>query len=182
MVAVAATRVSRFNEAEAIKPRNPRRYQEGRRGPEAGSFNEAEAIKPRNPGSALRRAWMRELSGFNEAEAIKPRNPPTMAKQITSAVPGASMRPRQSSLGIMCRGLPHMGHMGAVASMRPRQSSLGIQPSSPMSSPMSPEASMRPRQSSLGIASRLLHTEIQEHGRCFNEAEAIKPRNPTEGP
>ena len=38
-------------------------------------FNEAEAIKPRNRKSQICRRQDRYQQGFNEAEAIKPRNP-----------------------------------------------------------------------------------------------------------
>ena len=64
-------RRTRFNEAEAIKPRNHGPGGEGR--PADRGFNEAEAIKPRNPRIANERRL--EDIGFNEAEAIKPRNP-----------------------------------------------------------------------------------------------------------
>ena len=59
--------------------------------------------------------------------------------------------------------------------MRPRQSSLGIG-SGREGEMRVGDASMRPRQSSLGI--RMPATR----GPCrqgFNEAEAIKPRNPS---
>ena len=92
-----------------------------------------------------------------------------MAQQQTTY---ASMRPRQSSLGIhpLAPKPPPTG----PASMRPRQSSLGIQVGQRTVRCVL-GASMRPRQSSLGICGR----------RCipcrtsdsFNEAEAIKPRN-----
>ena len=63
---------ARFNEAEAIKPRNRVAITDppslsGRR------FNEAEAIKPRNPN--VFRCAGADGPRFNEAEAIKPRNP-----------------------------------------------------------------------------------------------------------
>ena len=68
-------------------------------------------------------------------------------------------------------------HAVPIASMRPRQSSLG----NPMSFAMSLEqerharASMRPRQSSLGnLAPILMEGAAGQAG--FNEAEAIKPR------
>ena len=66
--------MGRFNEAEAIKPRN---LEAARFKPTASSartsFNEAEAIKPRNLMNEDHSA--RHRSSFNEAEAIKPRNP-----------------------------------------------------------------------------------------------------------
>ena len=65
----------------------------------------------------------RETRGFNEAEAIKPRNPQREHRQVADH-PHASMRPRQSSLGI-ARPRLHGGNQ-VSASMRPRQSSLGI--------------------------------------------------------
>ena len=61
----------RFNEAEAIKPRNPVPLAHMAPIPYP-SFNEAEAIKPRNPGD--RGPGSGEVGCFNEAEAIKPRN------------------------------------------------------------------------------------------------------------
>ena len=60
--------------------------------------------------------------GFNEAEAIKPRNP--FEVLVIAQVGPASMRPRQSSLGISPR--PALRERRGCASMRPRQSSLGI--------------------------------------------------------
>ena len=91
---------------------------------------------------------------FNEAEAIKPRNPNRRWMNDSSGMTTASMRPRQSSLGI---GLP------LDRSRQPRRSRI--------------TASMRPRQSSLGI----MYPTGQNgraHNTSFNEAEAIKPRNP----
>ena len=84
-------------------------------------FNEAEAIKPRNPS---RRVLSHHLEvRFNEAEAIKPRNHD--AAILGKLINMASMRPRQSSLGIPPGGRAQHG-AEPVASMRPRQSSLGI--------------------------------------------------------
>ena len=59
-------------------------------------FNEAEAIKPRNPTGTTDQRGL--LSRFNEAEAIKPRNQCRSPKLF--GYEEASMRPRQSSLGI----------------------------------------------------------------------------------
>ena len=133
-----------FNEAEAIKPRNPPRRPG--RATDTTRFNEAEAIKPRNPFSEQRQG--RSVVRFNEAEAIKPRNLVTLK----------------------------LGSPGSRASMRPRQSSLGIG-ECPMPGPSRRwEASMRPRQSSLGIGCRRTCRRLGVPG--FNEAEAIKPRNP----
>ena len=110
------------------------------------SFNEAEAIKPRN---RMGRVVVRgHRQRFNEAEAIKPRN-------------------------LNARAIPQTQTM---ASMRPRQSSLGIAPADFQGGRRS-GASMRPRQSSLGIL--YLHTELFRNEHGFNEAEAIKPRNPS---
>ena len=84
-------------------------------------FNEAEAIKPRN--QSIQHTQQRRRRRFNEAEAIKPRN--QLCVLLEDALERyASMRPRQSSLGIPA---PQDG-ADAVhpASMRPRQSSLGI--------------------------------------------------------
>ena len=58
--------------------------------------------------------------------------------------------------------------------MRPRQSSLGIRLDGIIKDEY--EASMRPRQSSLGIRRRDYRLRVPDRG-CFNEAEAIKPRN-----
>ena len=64
-------RASCFNEAEAIKPRNPTHTPDHLR--RVPRFNEAEAIKPRNrAGISTARRVSRRC--FNEAEAIKPRN------------------------------------------------------------------------------------------------------------
>ena len=67
-----------FNEAEAIKPRNPAAHRlcgwHQLRRP-SYRFNEAEAIKPRNPTCELGLSTGMRISRFNEAEAIKPRNP-----------------------------------------------------------------------------------------------------------
>ena len=68
---------------------------------DAACFNEAEAIKPRNLGNRLRR--LRRCGRFNEAEAIKPRNL-RLAKSYLVEDAKASMRPRQSSLGIRSGG------------------------------------------------------------------------------
>ena len=84
-----------FNEAEAIKPRKQGRGPS--RPAEAPGFNEAEAIKPRK--RRRRQDVEARLRGFNEAEAIKPRKPPG-AQTRFEAGGNASMRPRQSSLGI----------------------------------------------------------------------------------
>ena len=109
-----------FNEAEAIKPRNPAGSSTCRR--RTMRFNEAEAIKPRNlPGTTGINGGGRRR--FNEAEAIKPRNPgrePDVNRKAS-----ASMRPRQSSLGIKSFEERHPQDI-EMASMRPRQSSLGI--------------------------------------------------------
>ena len=118
-VSVQRDSIPRFNEAEAIKPRNlvtpgspsanipasmrPRQSSLGillgrrRRALPVRCFNEAEAIKPRNRASP--HAPCAGTSGFNEAEAIKPRNPARRRREI-AALDAASMRPRQSSLGI----------------------------------------------------------------------------------
>ena len=83
---------------------------------------------------------------FNEAEAIKPRNHGRLDAEERRQ--RASMRPRQSSLGIDLVYL--QGGSIVYASMRPRQSSLGIDIG--IFRPLVPFiASMRPRQSSLGI-------------------------------
>ena len=137
-------------------------------------FNEAEAIKPRNRSCSTVPETTSWKTGFNEAEAIKPRN---RVRQIHHAPRSrASMRPRQSSLGIHLQHLrgrwelqcgfneaeaikprnPSSARRALVlpagASMRPRQSSLGIDRAIP-GSRVAPAASMRPRQSSLGIPS-----------------------------
>ena len=66
------------------------------------------------------------------------------------------MRPRQSSLGILQQGAMGVNDQHLhVASMRPRQSSLGI-----------------------GDFGRLGAESISTGCHSFNEAEAIKPRNP----
>ena len=111
--------VACFNEAEAIKPRNlTARLSCSRVWPTC--FNEAEAIKPRNPGGT---AGLGDgFTSFNEAEAIKPRNPVVGGVQTLQGP--ASMRPRQSSLGI--RPALLIQSSPSSASMRPRQSSLGI--------------------------------------------------------
>ena len=118
-------------------------------------FNEAEAIKPRNRDVLRTWAMAQDTTSFNEAEAIKPRNRDQTWRHSLCSYHDtlASMRPRQSSLGILKVMYPHDRWQteGLRASMRPRQSSLGIPP----------EAT--------GI-----------HGKArtrFNEAEAIKPRN-----
>ena len=111
-----------FNEAEAIKPRNRLiigrklwRFQASMRprqsslGIVAGGvgaactgdrFNEAEAIKPRN--LPFRQLVWSMGTGFNEAEAIKPRNRYNTRQFRVDTT--ASMRPRQSSLGILFAG------------------------------------------------------------------------------
>ena len=48
-------------------------------------FNEAEAIKPRNPDPG--RSWCLRESCFNEAEAIKPRNLGDTGKEIIWSCP-----------------------------------------------------------------------------------------------
>ena len=133
-------------------------------------FNEAEAIKPRNqePGRQIHPGD----SGFNEAEAIKPRNQPVRIQAQFVAQMRASMRPRQSSLGIAKLAEEFNSAIGA--SMRPRQSSLGISEGLSIYL-IEPPASMRPRQSSLGITATTGASIRPHHG--FNEAEAIKPRN-----
>ena len=60
--------------------------------------------------------------------------------------------------------------------MRPRQSSLGIYSQGGQASRLL-MASMRPRQSSLGIPHE--RNVMTTYFRGFNEAEAIKPRNPS---
>ena len=92
---------SGFNEAEAIKPRN-RLICDLRTVILSHSFNEAEAIKPRNQTGQAQRARCQDGSArFNEAEAIKPRNPGRRAEAPPRRDARASMRPRQSSLGIV---------------------------------------------------------------------------------
>ena len=122
------------------------------------------------------------------------------AASLVACETGASMRPRQSSLGISrprsqrwCRRGPRFNEAEAIkprnpepsstarpvawASMRPRQSSLGISPADRNFLAVGRHAaSMRPRQSSLGISCRPARTP--SCARRFNEAEAIKPRNP----
>ena len=91
----------------------------------------------------------------------------------TDAAHPASMRPRQSSLGIHAEARCDVA--GGGASMRPRQSSLGIWSARSSCNCLLQPASMRPRQSSLGISS--LPTSMSSTRVRFNEAEAIKPRN-----
>ena len=84
-----------FNEAEAITPRNQDQFVFDT--VLTASFNEAEAITPRNLGDPS--LYLILIERFNEAEAITPRN------RCRCAAPGtlltaASMRPRQSRLGI----------------------------------------------------------------------------------
>ena len=67
------------------------------------------------------------------------------------------MRPRQSSLGIVCASVGTASYI-----------ELGTLPA----------ASMRPRQSSLGITRGIRSCQGMTGLPCFNEAEAIKPRNP----
>ena len=85
------------------------------------------------------------------------------------------MRPRQSSLGIGCRGCqscPGRSGFNEAEAIKPRNLALLAHTRFLVG-----RASMRPRQSSLGIARPLPNR--RNHGRaCFNEAEAIKPRNP----
>ena len=158
----------RFNEAEAIKPRNqdftyvcdtrvkasmrPRQSslgicrRSGRDRQGRGCFNEAEAIKPRNRGCECERRG--ERCGFNEAEAIKPRNrgdpePDAPHEHF------ASMRPRQSSLGIR------------KAAAVTRRDPCGFNEAE----------AIKPRNLVDGLPAVL-------DPYCFNEAEAIKPRNP----
>ena len=144
---------------------------------------------------------------FNEAEAIKPRNRAGCAATWRGSIAAASMRPRQSSLGISAVPAVRLAHpvekprfneaeaikprnheaplassawcRQASASMRPRQSSLGIADTLDYRAKgNSALASMRPRQSSLGIITVLLQVGAsRHHSSCFNEAEAIKPRN-----
>ena len=164
-------RRNRFNEAEAITPRNPAE-RAGKRSPGPG-FNEAEAITPRNHVGEVEGPG-RSAARFNEAEAITPRNQVVEAAEGLGVHP-ASMRPRQSRLGIRVAPGPELHRVGS-ASMRPRQSRLGIQGSrSPMLSYV-PTASMRPRQSRLGIRAPCSCGGPGE-GASFNEAEAITPRN-----
>ena len=123
--AIKPRNAHRFNEAEAIKPRNHNAVHGGACFNEAEDvepngapcFNEAEAIKPRNPCTSANEARPARPdestpTRFNEAEAIKPRNLGTELRHeqsIGTAIKGplkgkprrASMRPRQSSLGIM---------------------------------------------------------------------------------
>ena len=164
---MAAPSQDSFNEAEAIKPRNPK-VQITTAIITAG-FNEAEAIKPRNLHPTC--PTLHEPPSFNEAEAIKPRNRDPVRRR--GVLLGASMRPRQSSLGI-CRYDPDQ-RTDSYASMRPRQSSLGIGQTLQRQAPRH-LASMRPRQSSLGIgqSSTVRRKPVRT---SFNEAEAIKPRN-----
>ena len=61
-------------------------------------FNEAEAIKPRNLPSNIGLPKAKAIR-FNEAEAIKPRNQETK-NTVKYTADAASMRPRPSSLGI----------------------------------------------------------------------------------
>ena len=63
--------------------------------------------------------------------------------------------------------------------MRPRQSSLGIGFHRVVELYEDPLASMRPRQSSLGI--QRIRPDVESVWSRFNEAEAIKPRNPARG-
>ena len=160
----------RFNEAEAIKPRNLPRPQPAACA--ARCFNEAEAIKPRNlprpqPAACAARC-------FNEAEAIKPRNLHGLGQSWI--VTCASMRPRQSSLGI-CRW--HSSHKSSPSCFNEAEA---IKPRNHPElagnvEPRALDASMRPRQSSLGIL-RKGGSRKSRVSPCFNEAEAIKPRNP----
>ena len=88
----------RFNEAEAIKPRNrvDLRWlcREG----------DAASMRPRQSslGIVLYAPQLdhRHFGRFNEAEAIKPRNLRTEQLDHSAGLVTASMRPRQSSLGI----------------------------------------------------------------------------------
>ena len=109
-------------------------------------FNEAEAITPRNPGTAGILIG-ESFASFNEAEAITPRNQGRRYGGEGRCVV-ASMRPRQSRLGILTGKLVRSAT--DRASMRPRQSRLGIRP--------------------------LCAICVHQTG-CFNEAEAITPRN-----
>ena len=133
-------------------------------------FNEAEAIKPRNQHPALRR------DGDLRRASMRPRQSSLgIVTDDTSKEPTrrASMRPRQSSLGIENWRLRQQ--LLYSASMRPRQSSLGIRIQLARRR-LPAKASMRPRQSSLGIYKEELSAgETSIEG--FNEAEAIKPRN-----
>ena len=65
----------------------------------ATRFNEAEAIKPRNLASNCP-CRITPQARFNEAEAIKPRNQVRLGLARCLPIFSASMRPRQSSLGI----------------------------------------------------------------------------------
>ena len=140
------------------------------------SFNEAEAIKPRNPAANTRLGRYRSpvFERFNEAEAIKPRN---QLHDLDAGVPvpRASMRPRQSSLGIKEWAVTTVGWKESFNEAE------AIKPRNPVAelilNATASRASMRPRQSSLGIR---LHLSVETSYlyRCFNEAEAIKPRNP----
>ena len=95
---VDAGRGRGFNEAEAIKPRNLRVLTIEQRRVEGASMRPRQSslgivLSPRHGPQALR-------TGFNEAEAIKPRNPSAQVRSSNHAEIPASMRPRQSSLGI----------------------------------------------------------------------------------
>ena len=68
--------------------------------PASAGFNEAEAIKPRNH-DVIPTPTQVGHRRFNEAEAIKPRN--LRHRMIPDLCDLASMRPRQSSLGIRLR-------------------------------------------------------------------------------
>ena len=115
---------------------------------------------------------------FNEAEAIKPRNHTVASCRHRDAGPEASMRPRQSSLGILksqqqdTASRPSPGFNEAEA-IKPRNPVRRRREIATLDA-----ASMRPRQSSLGISAQVKTVAL--HCMCFNEAEAIKPRNPSE--
>ena len=188
--ASVALDVSRFNEAEAIKPRKLWHWPRVRH--LARCFNEVEAIKPRKRNMSLRNGQAR--TRFNEAEAIKPRKQ-GYYQQTTPCPPrfneAEAIKPRKLSIAEKQRprspsfneaeaikprkpGDEHrdVNCRGDCASMRPRQSSLGNRKAGKELA-MTLDASMRPRQSSLGNwSTRAPGTG----GSCFNEAEAIKPR------
>ena len=121
--------------------------------PEDARFNEAEAITPRNEAVVVRDPC--DCRSFNEAEAITPRN---RAGDRTANSNGmrASMRPRQSRLGIpkaRPRSCLAPRRFNEAEAITPRNYVLGV---------WGYEvavvvASMRPRQSRLGIRTGHLH-------------------------
>ena len=117
----------------------------------------------------------RLISGFNEAEAITPRNSVAQGHRVAPCLTRASMRPRQSRLGIWpwlaCPGW-RPGRFNEAEAITPRNFSVlrerGFEPVG--------QASMRPRQSRLGIWVLVRGDEVAAI-LGFNEAEAITPRN-----